>query len=176
MWSLIECISQWSLSLGIGINICIEGVNQWEAKGERLIQEQNVLGNVSPIDSPNGGFTNIYSDMEIRNWIFSIFFWVAIYAIYFYVFLQGSLPNVTKHPATSCDRDSWRSTSKRWRRQYPMDTPAVAPPQPNPWSSMARYDYYMLLSLLGAKQGHPKDSNVWLKINSTRLIETCWHH
>ena len=23
--------------------------------------------NVSPIDSPNGGFTNIYSDIEIRN-------------------------------------------------------------------------------------------------------------
>jgi hypothetical protein len=67
MWSLIECICQWSLSLGIGINICIEGVNQWEAKGERLIQEQNVLGNVSPIDSPNGGFTNMDSDIEIRN-------------------------------------------------------------------------------------------------------------
>jgi hypothetical protein len=102
-----------------------------------------------------------YWDSELS---FLHLFGVAIYAIYFYVFLQWSLPNVTKHPEISCDRGSWRSTSKRWRRQYPMDTPAVAPPQPNPWGGMARYGYCMLLSLLGAKQGHPKDSNVWLKM------------
>ena len=34
------------------------GINQWEVKSEGLIQERNVLGNVSPVDSPNVGLIN----------------------------------------------------------------------------------------------------------------------
>ena len=43
------------------------GINQWEVKSEGLIQERNVLGNVSPVDSPNGGLINQKTDSANRS-------------------------------------------------------------------------------------------------------------
>lgn len=44
--------------------------------------------NVSPIDSPNGGFTNIYSDIEIRNWVFCIFLGLQ-YTLYIFLYISS---------------------------------------------------------------------------------------
>ena len=116
---------------------------------------------------------------------FSASFWglqYRIYYIYFFFLCISSGILAQCHQASS-DKLRPRQleiNQQTMKKAIPNGHTSSCPTSAQP---LGRYGAVWLLYITvcywktahGAKQEHPKDSNVWLKINNTRLIETCWH-